>query len=222
MPGRTRVNNHATRLGAILILPLALSACDWRKELEYGSHIATINPESSSSAFAWHQTELSHLVRFAPGAPIVAPTEILALNQFIDAVGVQANDDVSAVVSGPLAQQRADAVVQAFSLRGHRITPRIDPYGSDGDVTVNIRRVVYTASACLGDGSPMADGATAMPFGCANALNLQSMVAEPDELINALGSNSVETDPAVSAVTRYRNGDITPLQIEGTTESSGN
>ena len=201
----------------VLLAAVSLAGCQWDRELEYGAHVSQFDTRTSSNEFAWHQTDLAHLVRFAPGAIAVDPVEMVRLNQFIDQVGVQDNDEVSAVVGGPQAQARAGAVVEAFSLRGFRITPHIDPYALEGDVTVNIRRVVYTASACLGDGYEIRGGGTALPLGCANALNLQRMVVNQDELINDLGSDSVETMPAAAAIQRYRAGNITPLM---TTEST--
>ncbi|MGF1623785.1 MAG: CpaD family pilus assembly lipoprotein [Alphaproteobacteria bacterium] len=216
-PTRHRPGMRCATLLAVLLAPLSLAACQWDRELTYGAHVAQISPpEASSNAFGWHQTDLSHLVRFAPGAAMVDPVEAVRLNQFIDQVGVQSNDEVIATVGGPMGQQRANAVVQSFALRGHRITPQIDPYSPEGDVTVTIRRVVYTASACLGEGQEIRGGGTTMPFGCANALNLQRMVVNPDELINNLGSDSVETMPAAAAIQRYRTGAITPLQVYDT------
>lgn len=206
---------RAAAVALLAVLPLA--GCQWDRELEYGSHYSVLHQTSSSNEFTWHQTDLAHMVRFTPGVGAVDPVEMVRLNQFIDQVGVQDNDQVSATVGGPMAQQRADAVAQAFSLRGYRITPQIDPYAPEGDVTVNIRRVVYTASACLGTAYEYADGSSALPLGCANALNLQRMVVNPDELINDLGSDTVETMPAASAIQRYRSGAITPLM---TTEST--
>jgi len=211
--GRTR--RPAILLG--LVAPLALSACNWNDELEYGSHTARLDPEVSSSQFAWHQTDLSHSVRFSPGTAAIGPDEAVRLNQFLDEVGVQSNDAVSASVGGPMGAQRADAVQTAFALRGYRITPAVDPYLADGDVTVTIRRVVYTASACLTDGYEMADRSPSIPLGCANALNLQRMVANPTDLVDGLPSDTVETVPAIGAIQRYRTGDITPLITTSTT-----
>lgn len=211
--GRTALRACA----AATLIATLLTGCQWDRELEYGAHTSRFDSQTSSNDFEWHQTELAHLVRFAPGSGMVDPVEMVRLNQFIDQVGVQSNDEVKAIVGGPLAQQRADAVVQAFALRGYRITPQIDPYAVEDDVTVNIRRVVYTASACLGDGYPFRDGSTSLPLGCATALNLQRMVANPDELINNLGSDAVETIPAVGAIQRYRRGEITPLRNQSTT-----
>ncbi|MEZ5667765.1 MAG: CpaD family pilus assembly lipoprotein [Alphaproteobacteria bacterium] len=216
MPRSGAVRRGAAVL-AVLAAGLAPTACNWDQELQYGSHVAVLDPDRSSSAFGWYQTELSHAVRFAPGTPTADPVELVLLNQFIDDVGVETNDEVWAIAGGPMAQQRTAAVVEAFSLRGHRITPQIDPLATEGDVTVTIRRVVYAASACVADGYPMRDGGTSMPLGCANALNLQGMVARPEELMGGLATESVETQPAVSAITRYRNGNITPLMSsEGT------
>ena len=213
-----RAAGSARRTAAIgLLAAVSLAGCQWDRELEYGAHVSQFDTHPSSNEFVWHQTDLAHLVRFAPGSAAVDPVESVRLNQFIDQVGVEDNDVVSATVGGPMAQQRADAVVQAFALRGHRITPQVDPYALEGDVTVTIRRVVYTASACLGSGYEVRGGGTSLPLGCANALNLQRMVVNEDELINDLASDSVETVPAAAAVQRYRSGNITPLM---TTEST--
>jgi type IV pilus biogenesis protein CpaD/CtpE len=206
-------------VAAALLASLPVAGCQWDRELEYGAHVSQFQRTASSNEFAWQQTDLAHLVRFAPGAAAVDPVEMVRLNQFIDQVGVQDNDEVTATVGGPQAQARANAVVEAFSLRGYRITPHVDPYATEGDVTVNIRRVVYTASACAGEGYEIEGGGRAMPLGCANALNLQRMVVNQDELINDLGSDSVETMPAAAAIQRYRSGNITPLMTtESTTE----
>lgn len=207
-----RTAGPAPRAVALAMLAAAsLAGCQWDRELEYGAHVSQFERQTSTNDFAWHQTELAHLVRFAPGSSVVDPVEMVRLNQFIDQVGVQDNDAVSAVVGGPLAMQRANAVVEAFALRGHRITPQVDPSAAQDDVTVSIRRVVYTASACLGEGYEVRGGGTSLPLGCATALNLQRMVVNQDELINDMGSNAVETVPAAAAIQRYRSGNITPL-----------
>lgn len=214
-------SSHSNRPRALvlaLVASLALAGCNWKQELEYGSHTARLDPETSTDGFVWHQTDLSHLVRFSPGTTTLAPDESVRLNQFIDQVGVQSNDELSASVGGPMGRQRADAVQQAFALRGYRVTPVVDPYLADGDVTVTIRRVVYTASACLTEGNEMQDRSASMPFGCANALNLQRMVANPADLVDGLPSDTVETAPAIGAIERYRRGEITPLQSTSTTE----
>jgi type IV pilus biogenesis protein CpaD/CtpE len=214
---RTTVLRNACRATAVALAAAALAGCLTKRDLEYGGHVSQLHPYASTNDFTWHQTDLAHRVRFTPGAAAVDPVEMVRLNQFIDQVGVQDNDVVTATVGGPLATQRADAIVQAFALRGHRITPQIDPYAQDGDATVTIRRVVYTASACLREGNPIAGGGTTLPLGCANALNLQRMVANQDELINNLGSDSVETMPAAAAIQRYRTGRITPLMTQEST-----
>jgi hypothetical protein len=220
-----RTIRPATALLA-LAAPLALTACNWDREFgnefEYGSHYARLDPDIGTNQFAWHQTDLSHLVRFMPGTTAIGGDEAVKLNQFIDQVGMQPNDEVTAIVGGPMGAARADAVQQAFALRGYRITPVVDPYLADGDVTVNIRRVVYTASACLTEGNQLADGTPVIPMGCANALNLQRMVVNPDELVDGgLGSDTVETVPAVDTIQRYRRGEITPLMSSDSSSSSG-
>lgn len=207
----------APRAAAIAMLAVtSLAGCQWDRELEYGAHVAQFDTNPSTNEFVWHQTDLAHLVRFAPGSTLVDPVEMVRLNQFIDQVGVEDNDEAGAIVGGPLAQQRANAVVQAFALRGYRITPQIDPYSTEDDVTVNIRRVVFTANACLGESYEIRDGGSSLPLGCANARNLQGMVANPDELINNLGSDAVDTPAAVGAIQRYRTGQVTPLQVQST------
>ncbi len=166
----------------------------------------------SSNAFEWYQSEIDYMVAYAPGAVEPSLDEMVRLNMFIDEYGIAANDELYATVGGPLGPERAAAVVEAFALRGHRITPMVDSLSGQDNVVVTVKRVIYVPTACLGDTLPGYEGRQSMPFGCANALNLSRMVANPEELIDGPAATwGVDTDSAIGGIVRYRTGEITPL-----------
>ncbi len=61
-----------------------------------------------------------------------------------------------------------------------------------------------------------------LPHGCANALNLRAMVADPADLEGAAATPPPVGEPAVRAVGRHRDGTTPPLPAASSTGAPGN
>ena len=61
----------------------------------------------------------------------------------------------------------------------------------------------------------------ALPFGCANALNLRAMIADPADLSDAQPVPPPVGEPAVRAIGRHRDGQAVPLPSASSMEAPG-
>jgi type IV pilus biogenesis protein CpaD/CtpE len=66
-----------------------------------------------------------------------------------------------------------------------------------------------------------APAARSLPFGCANALNLRAMIADPADLRAAGAAPAPVGEPALRAIQRHRDGSPRPLPSAGSTEAPG-
>lgn len=207
----------------------------WRAVLAVGGLlvVAACSPYPDSQYMSWSlpeaekQTqvdwvELEHKVEFAPGQAIPRKRDLAALSQFLERSrpGYGTRLFVSADAGG-LAQERRAAIEQRLKAAGYKVESLVEQSGS-GDVTVIVGRYVATPPACP-DWRKPADGDrgnTPMSnLGCATESNLAAMVADPGDLIRGRRPGAADGETAAAGIQRYREGKVTPLKIESTSES---
>lgn len=171
------------------------------------------------------QVRLSHAVRFVPGGAGPAPGEPARLEAFLDAVRPRPADRVTLAATAPAAAARLGLLRAALAARGLEADAAV-PVAAGGDVgVISVERPVVLPAACLADGGQaVPDGGMLPGPGCANALNLARMVADPADLLHGRPAGPADGAAAVRAIERYRRGQVTPLISEtasGKVEVSG-
>ena len=66
-----------------------------------------------------------------------------------------------------------------------------------------------------------AEAGVPLPFGCANALNLRAMIADPADLTHGQPVLPPVGEPAVRAIGRHRDGQPVPLPAASSMEAPG-
>lgn len=166
--------------------------------------------------------QMAHQVLFAPGQTKIEASEQARLEEFLDRTKVGYGDQV--YVTGTTRQGEAvtlagarQAMVAGY-LADRRLAPLALPptpgsQQSNGAATVVVARAVAIPPACPDwsrpppsdlDNSPMGN------FGCANAVNLGLMIADPNELIAGRGLGPADGTYAADAIRRYRGEDAAP------------
>jgi pilus assembly protein CpaD len=191
-----------------LALPLALAACV-PGAAEYTKTEAPAEPHLYGS-----QRVLT--IAFAPGSARLAASQAGRLAQFVRNGDIRPADRVEIAAAGrdTLAQGRVAAIAREF-LRYHIVATSRPLVGVPrNDALVLIGRYAVMLPPCPNWSKSAATdftNETSSNFGCADAINLGTMVANPADLAGGrmLGAASGKT--AVSAVDRYLSDQVTPL-----------
>jgi hypothetical protein len=115
--------------------------------------------------------------------------------------------------AGPLALRRGQVVAARLAATGAGPVTLAGLAAGGDAVIMTIERTVHIAPACLGEGiRDIPGGALLPPPGCANAANLEAMVADPADLLRGRRPGPADGAAAALAIERYRQGLVTPLQ----------
>ena len=131
-------------------------------------------------------------VGFAPGSSRILPGDLARLRATAASGGIVPSDRVVVAVAGPpaLAAARFDAVAAALLPYGIVPSPAPLPGAPPDAAVIRRERYVVTLPPCP-DWSKPAAGAgdftntASSNFGCADAVNLGLMVAQPADLVDA-------------------------------------
>jgi len=151
------------------------------------------------------------------------------LDSFLARTGIK-NRDTYLVLGGGQAgrlSERRRSTVRAFlELRDVQTAAPSTPFSSndaDQDVKVVVSRYVVTLPRCPDMTDDPTDGRNNQPysdFGCANAVNLGLMVANPEDLVHGRDMGGADGDYMTGSIQRYRAGETKALLGEsGTTEN---
>ncbi len=125
-----------------------------------------------------------------------------------------------------LGERRRQAVMAFLELRKLRVLPLHIEFGIDAPVgeavKVIVRRYVVTVPGCPDwTGRPgISYGNTpSSNFGCANAINLGLMVADPGDIVAGRHPGLMDGEFIARSIERYRKGETTPLEGDEATNA---
>jgi pilus assembly protein CpaD len=126
-----------------------------------------------------------------------------------------------------LAERRRQAVMAFLELRKLRVLPLHIEFGIDAPVgeavKVIVRRYVVTLPGCpdwTGRPGISYGNAPSSNFGCATAVNLGLMVADPGDIVAGRHPGLMDGEFVARSIERYRKGETTPLKGEGASTAS--
>lgn len=94
--------------------------------------------------------------------------------------------------------------------------------GVEGTVIVAVERYAVRLPDCPDRRrAPPLTNAVSSNYGCANAVNLGQMIADPRDLVTGRDLGPMDGIYAASGVERYRKGEIKELKTEETTDENG-
>lgn len=205
-------------LGVMLALALMTAGC--------GSDATPWSPAASPKENHIALVHLDHDVAFAQSSVQIDTAALNGLEAFLDRNEIGYGDRIYVVASGgtpnPIATRRAETI--ALLLRREGLEPMVLPSAewagspSPNAVRVLVHRFVVRTPGCPDWRKPAkADYANTVSsnFGCATAVNLGLMVADPRELVEGHPEGPADGTREAAAVKRYRDGKITPLEKSG-------
>ncbi len=164
---------------------------------------------------------MHHAVVFATASAAPPASEYRAIDQFLGEIGIRASDDARVGVAddgtGPgLAERRASSLIAYLKTRG------LDAVRGDaqGGATITVTRYVVTTPDCPDFSKASVTDFTNLPssnFGCATAVNLSLMVADPADLHHGRDLGGADGVRMAAAVYGYRTGALPPLTSEDDT-----
>jgi pilus biogenesis lipoprotein CpaD len=193
------------------------------------------------------EVELVHTVYFETDDARLSTSEAEALRRFARHVDdhltlnqlVIGHADVRAgdAHNDPLSERRAASVVQLLNVEGfpperissHGLGRRFPVTAEDREtswrlsrrVEVLARGIVVIEPSCPDWSRPSAShsaNVTTSNFGCATAVNLIRMLADPRELVRGQSLGPADGPHAARAVERYRADEVKPLKVEGASQ----
>lgn len=218
------LHNHAASMGRLLaaaLLPVVLAACAAERERQIAfSSWKQADPAPRAQVA---QVPVNHEVRFAPADLQISDIEREALYLFLARTGVRPGDQVRLSVAVPTAADATRAGNRLASVRAELIRQGIQPTilasGSSGPAP-GPDRVLVTATTlavlpidCPGYNAPIQFDYEHRPLlnpGCANAINLGLMVANPADLAQGQPMSPGDAEFGATAVQRYRAGAVYP------------
>lgn len=169
-------------------------------------------------------TQIQHSVGFDTGSAHLGSTEREKLTSFLQRNAVASGDRVFVIAgSGPenLAERRRQTVAAYLAHLSLLPKPRAGDFGFEqaagNTVAVVVRRHIVTLPGC--PDFTDAPGRTwnntvSRNWGCANAINLGMMVADPGDLVQGRPGSLRDGEFAVLAIQRYRMGETKKLDPE--------
>jgi len=171
-----------------------------------------------------------HDVTLTPGESGLSAEEGERLAAFLNRNRVGRDDRINLVtpptdaVADPqtarLVDMRREALAAFLKMQGIKSNGvvDVDPSPAAGDVVaVDVRRYVVHLPACpdwSSDPAKNYENAPHSNFGCATAVNLGMMVAEPGDLVRGRAYEPMDGERAAMAIERYRKGTTTSLTPE--------
>lgn len=153
-------------------------------------------------------------VGFTPGSSRILPGDLARLRMAVTSGGIVPSDRVVVTVAGPppLATARFEAI--AAALLPYGIVPVSEPgLGAPGTAVIRRERYLVTLPACPDWSKPAAGAGDftnthSSNFGCAAAVNLGLMIAQPADLVEPRQVGPTDARVAAAAVNAYRAGKV--------------
>lgn len=199
--------------GPVLVIALAvLGACTYPQF----PYMTDARSTPTMDPYRVDTVRINHDIVFLPGSATLDPIGHANLRSFVSQVGVQSDDAITIVASGPFALVRENAVAAALANMGIESLTMVDGNVGFDQVTVSLARTHYLATACLRGGVPHFNPGVLMPPpGCSVATNLAAMMEQPSDLLVGRPAGPIDGVTAVRAVTRYRTGNVAAINLQG-------
>jgi pilus assembly protein CpaD len=191
---------------AVAALAAALAGCASAPE----QHLDEARTTEAPNAIEVSVTHRTLAVHFEPGETAPRPKDVAALNVLLATGDIAPGDEVRIErAASVIADARARALASALARQGLRPT-MVAPGGApDGELHLVVEHATATVPRCPNWTKPPGndfDNTLHSDFGCATALDLAAMVADPRDLIEGRPLAPVVGDAAVWAMHRYRSG----------------
>ena len=214
-----RTLRQAASVLALCLAPLAMSACtDHRLVTE-----ATWKQQEAPAQPQVQRVDVQHVVPFAAKDLEMTDVEREALAMFVRQSNLQPGSHVSVAAPTKTATQAARARNRLASVRNELqrmgisssiVTAEATTNQSTGDeIVVFAQTVAVLPPDCPGYNQPIALDYEWRPntrFGCANAVNLGLMVANPNDLAQGRPLAAADAEPMAAGVARYRTDQTYP------------
>jgi pilus assembly protein CpaD len=172
-----------------------------------------LRPERTSEMPNAIEVSLTHrtlAVHFDPGDTAPRPKDVAALNVLLATGDVSPGDMVKIErAMGALADVRARGLASALARQGLRPTLAAPGGAPDGELHLVVEHATTSVPDCPNwteaPGNPL-DNRLHSDFGCATALDLAAMVADPRDLVEGRPLAPVVGDAAIFPINRYRTG----------------
>jgi pilus assembly protein CpaD len=172
-----------------------------------------LRPERTSENPNAIEVSLTHrtlAVHFDPGDTAPRPRDVAALNVLMATGDVSPGDRVRIErAAGALADVRARGLANALDRQGLRPTLAAPGGAPDGELRLVVEHATATVPDCPNwtkpPGNPF-DNSLHSDFGCATAIDLAAMVADPRDLVEGRPLAPVVGDAAIWPINRYRTG----------------
>lgn len=210
----------AATLGAALML----SGC--------ADYVASMMaPPEAAKAMEVRESQFTHDVKFDNNSDRLKASERALIDQFTSSISFLPRDNVTVRVAKTdpmaVAERRASIVRAYLRLRQIPMASGSTETSSDpaaAPLRIVVSRYTVTLPKCPDwTKNPIANYANSVHsnFGCANAINLGQMVANPADLVRPTGPGLIDGDYATGAIERYRKGETIPLKGDVTSEVAG-
>jgi pilus assembly protein CpaD len=200
---RTAINPH---VAPILAMAAVLAGCasESRQPLE---------PERTTempNAIEVSVSQRTLAVHFDPGETAPRPKDVAALNVLLATGDIVSGDEVRIErATSVIADARARALAGALARQGLRTTMAAPGGAPDGELRLLIEHAVATVPRCPNWTKPPGndfENTLHSDFGCAVAIDLAAMVADPRDLVEGRPLAPVVGDAAIWPMNRYRTG----------------
>jgi pilus assembly protein CpaD len=172
-----------------------------------------LQPERTTEAPNAIEVTTTHrtlAVHFDPGRQDPRVQDIAALNVLLATGDVVPGDLVRIErAASPLAELRARGLAAALARQGLKPTLGAPGGAPEGELHLIVDHAVATVPACPNWTKPPGndfDNTMHSDYGCASAVDLAAMVADPRDLVEGRPLAPVVGDVAIFAINRYRTG----------------
>lgn len=205
----------AHRVGMILLTLLALGACDTTGDFKNHVPYAPHNPHAATAT----PITQARTIDFDVSGVTLSDRARADIDDFLARHRVDRRDRIMVAVpkgAGGLALGRAERVGAYLAHRrldAEIVAAKVDPL-RPSQVSLVIERHQVTLPACpdwTGVGGVTHDNRVSRNWGCANAVNLGLMVANPRDLAAGRDPGVGDGEALVLAIQRYRAGETKPL-----------
>ena len=191
---------------AVACLAAALAGCASAPE----QHLDQERTSEAPNAIEVSVTHRTLAVHFEPGETAPRPKDIAALNVLLATGDIAPGDEVRIErAASVIADARARALASALARQGLRPT-MVAPGGApEGEIHLVVEHAAATVPRCPNWTKPPGNdfnNTLHSDFGCATALDLAAMVADPRDLIEGRPLAPVVGDVAIWPMHRYRTG----------------
>ncbi|PCJ58084.1 MAG: hypothetical protein COA65_08530 [Rhodospirillaceae bacterium] len=185
-----------------------------------------VNETPKQLAVEWSRE--THLVAFAPNEAALGKDAKAALTGFLGKNYTGPDDSIlinpGASVDGrnALFKARGRGLQNFLADIGYASSVLPSNAGVENSAIVAVERYAVTFPDCPDwhQAPPFTNGVWSN-YGCANAVNLGQMIADPRDLVTGRDLGPADGTVAAAAVARYRKGEVKELKKEATVDDGG-